>query len=110
VADSVSFVAWSEDDKWLLSGGNDLVVKLWDAHSGLVLRDFIKHTEPVTAMAWCAAVALCPLPSALGPRPSALSALYFAAHGSARLAAPLPPRRRCVACAAASCHDVLCSC
>lgn len=52
LADSVSFVAWSEDDKWLLSGGNDLVVKLWDTSTGQLIRDFMRHTEPVTAMAW----------------------------------------------------------
>ena len=48
----MSFVAWSADDKWLLSGGNDLVVRLWDTASGLLVRNFVKHTEPVTAMAW----------------------------------------------------------
>ncbi len=52
MADCVSYVAWSRDDKWLLSGGNDLVVKLWDARSGQHVRDFVKHTEPVTAIAW----------------------------------------------------------
>jgi WD40 repeat protein len=51
-ADCVSYVAWSLDDKWLLSGGNDLAVNLWDAASGLLLRQFVRHTEPVTAMAW----------------------------------------------------------
>ena len=49
----MSYVAWSLDDKWLLSGGNDLAVNLWDAASGLLLRQFVRHTEPVTAMAWC---------------------------------------------------------
>ena len=52
LADSVSFVAWSEDDKWLLSGGNDLVVKLWDTSTGQLIRDFMGHTEAVTAIAW----------------------------------------------------------
>jgi len=50
--DCVSYVAWSKDDKWLLSAGNDLVVKLWDTASGALLRDFTRHSEPVTAMAW----------------------------------------------------------
>ena len=51
-ADCVSYVAWSLDDKWLLSGANDLAVNLWDAASGLLLRQFVRHSEPVTAIAW----------------------------------------------------------
>lgn len=50
--DAVSYVAWSRCDKWLLSGGNDLVVKLWDTRTGVLVRDFMRHTEAVTAMAW----------------------------------------------------------
>ena len=38
--------------RWLLSGANDLVVKLWDVDSGALVRNFRRHTEPVTAIAW----------------------------------------------------------
>ena len=75
MADCVSYVAWSRDDKWLLSGGNDLVVKLWDAGSGLHLRDFVHHTEPVTAIAWSPSPSL-PLPLPL-PLRSATPSLAF---------------------------------
>jgi WD40 repeat protein len=36
----------------VVSGGNDLVVKVWDTSSGSLLRDFVRHREPVTAIAW----------------------------------------------------------
>ena len=92
-ADCVSYVAWSLDDKWLLSGGNDLVVNLWDANSGERVRQFLRHTEPVTAIAWSAPAACHTslirqpdgLPRHLLPRP------YFPPAASVR--APLCKRK-----------------
>eukprot|EP00897_Mesotaenium_endlicherianum_P008127 jgi/Mesen1/7342/ME000377S06567 len=48
----LSFVAWSPDDRLLLTCGNDLLVKLWDTHTGACRHTLHKHTEPVTACAW----------------------------------------------------------
>jgi WD40 repeat protein len=52
-------------------GGNDLAVKLWDTETGALLRDFMQHTEPVTAMAWSEPQTLHPKleTPALNPKP-----------------------------------------
>jgi len=50
--DAVSSVAWSQEDRWLLSCGNDRSIRLWDPKGGNLLQTFFQHTEPVTALAW----------------------------------------------------------
>jgi len=50
--DSVSFLAWSHDDTRMLSCGNDCTIKLWDMEAAVCLRNFLGHSEPVTALAW----------------------------------------------------------
>ena len=49
---AVNIVAWSPDDRWLLSGGGDLTIKLWETQTGDMLREFKVHTESVSAIAW----------------------------------------------------------
>jgi len=49
---AISFVAWSPDNKMLLSCGNDNLVKLWDIQTGICTKTFSKHIEPVTAVSW----------------------------------------------------------
>jgi WD40 repeat protein len=48
----VSFVAWSADDTYLLTCGNDHALKLWNTNTGTLMQTFKKHTEPVTSCAW----------------------------------------------------------
>ncbi len=45
-------VAFSPDGRWLLSGGADHRVRLWDAVTGQALEVFEGHTDPVYALAW----------------------------------------------------------
>ena len=49
---AVTAVAYSPDGKFLLSGGEDQTVKLWDAASGKELRTFTGHREAVTSVAF----------------------------------------------------------
>eukprot|EP00960_Hanusia_phi_P007012 199899-Hanusia_phi.AAC.2 len=49
---AVNIVAWNPDDRWLLSGGGDLTIKLWETRTGNLLREFKVHTESVSAIAW----------------------------------------------------------
>mmetsp|Transcript_3831 Transcript_3831/g.10569 ORF Transcript_3831/g.10569 Transcript_3831/m.10569 type:complete len:291 (+) Transcript_3831:216-1088(+) len=49
---SISFLAWSPDDRKLLSCGSGNSVRMWDTTSGAVLRDFFVHTNSVSACAW----------------------------------------------------------
>ncbi|NJL29504.1 MAG: NACHT domain-containing protein, partial [Thermoanaerobaculia bacterium] len=49
---SVRTVAWSPDDRLIVSGSNDGSLKLWDAASGALLATFEGHAGGVTSVAW----------------------------------------------------------
>jgi len=46
------FLAWSPDDRWLLSCGSDKLLKLWETATGECVRNFLKQKESVTSCAW----------------------------------------------------------
>ncbi|HZI86182.1 MAG TPA: caspase family protein [Pyrinomonadaceae bacterium] len=48
---SANAVAFSPDNRWLVSGGKDNVIKIWDLATGNVLRTFYAHTSNVNAVA-----------------------------------------------------------
>jgi len=48
---SVNAVAFSPDNHWLVSGGKDNVIKLWDLTTGNVLRTFYGHSSNINALA-----------------------------------------------------------
>ncbi len=50
----VKCMAVSPDGKYLATGGNDLIVKLWDLQSGLLLRNFGGHTQNINTVAFSA--------------------------------------------------------
>lgn len=41
----------SRDGKWLVSGGQDHSIKLWDANKGFLLRDFRGHGQNIMSLA-----------------------------------------------------------
>src|SRR5262249_17519621 len=45
-------VAWSPDGKWIASGGQDRVVRLWDAATGQQVRALPGHARTVSALAF----------------------------------------------------------
>jgi WD40 repeat protein/class 3 adenylate cyclase len=47
----ITKVAFSPDDKWILTGGNDYTVRLFDAQSGKQLQIFNGHTDGITDIA-----------------------------------------------------------
>jgi len=49
---SVNSVAFSPDGRFVLTGGRDSTVRLWDAASGDEVRAFSGHTSPVTSVAF----------------------------------------------------------
>jgi len=49
---AVTSVAYSPDGKYLLTGGEDRTVKLWDAATGKEVRTFEGHRGPVTSVAF----------------------------------------------------------
>jgi WD40 repeat protein len=51
-AGDVSTVAFSPDGRWVASGGEDSTVKVWNSHSGDLLRSFRGHTGLVSTMAF----------------------------------------------------------
>jgi WD40 repeat protein len=44
--------AFSPDGKLLASGGSDATVRLWDAHTGKLLRVLMGHEQEISALAW----------------------------------------------------------
>jgi len=48
--DIIRVCIWSEDGKQIISGGQDALVKIWDAESGTVLKELIGHTTYVLSM------------------------------------------------------------
>jgi small GTP-binding protein len=51
---AVYSVAWSADDRRILSGSDDTTVRLWDVETGRCLRVFEGHTNCVQSVAWSA--------------------------------------------------------
>jgi WD40 repeat protein len=49
---AVNSMAFSKDSNWLLSGGGDKIVRLWDLASGRETMSFIGHTAEVTSVAF----------------------------------------------------------
>jgi WD40 repeat protein len=49
---AVLAVAWSPDGKFIVTGGNDQLVILWDAQTGAELRHFQGHTALVSSVAF----------------------------------------------------------
>ena len=47
---SVSTVAFSPDGKYVVTGSDDLTVKLWDVASGREIRTFRGHAAKITAV------------------------------------------------------------
>jgi len=45
-------LAWSADDRYLLTASNDRTVRLWAPPSEQPVHVFTKHTEPVTSVGW----------------------------------------------------------
>jgi len=48
---SVNAVAFSPDNHWLVSGGKDNVIKIWDLTTGNVLRTLYGHSSNINALA-----------------------------------------------------------
>jgi len=51
-SDRVRAVAFSPDGLVLASAGNDRVVKLWDVHTGVLLRTLFGHTDRIECLAF----------------------------------------------------------
>jgi WD40 repeat protein len=49
--EAVNSIAISPDGKWLVSGGEDSTVRIWDAASGLERHRLFGHTQPVKSVA-----------------------------------------------------------
>jgi WD40 repeat protein len=45
----VRTVAFSQDQNFLVSGGNDSVLRVWSVESGKCLREFQGHSKEITA-------------------------------------------------------------
>jgi WD40 repeat protein len=48
---SINAVAFSPDNRWLVSGGKDNVIKIWDLTNGNVLRTLYGHSSNINALA-----------------------------------------------------------
>lgn len=44
----ITCVAYSPDGRYILSGGEDRTVRLWDAETGSEIRRFVGHQRPIT--------------------------------------------------------------
>jgi WD40 repeat protein/uncharacterized caspase-like protein len=50
-SDGVSALCYSPDGKYLVSGGGDNTIKIWDMSNGLLLRTLIGHKQPIKSVA-----------------------------------------------------------
>jgi eukaryotic-like serine/threonine-protein kinase len=48
----VERACYSPDGQWLATGGRDGTVRLWDTHSGRLVRILVGHAGPVSMLAW----------------------------------------------------------
>lgn len=51
---TVKAVAWSADGQYVVSGGSDGAVRVWEAATGNVVVTYRGHTEGINAVAWSA--------------------------------------------------------
>ena len=51
-SDVVRALAWSPDSTRLISGSDDSLAKIWDAHTGGEILTLANHTAPVYSVAW----------------------------------------------------------
>lgn len=49
---AVRVIAWSPDGAAVASGGEDALVKVWEAATGTVLALYTEHTGPISALDW----------------------------------------------------------
>ena len=49
----VTTVAFSPDDKWIVSGGEDKTIRIWDSHTGKQIRVFEGHSAALSSVAVC---------------------------------------------------------
>ena len=53
-SDAVSCCAYSPDSQWIVSGGKDQLLFIWDARTGEMIRQFEGHRDEVTCCAFTA--------------------------------------------------------
>src|SRR5437868_4703297 len=49
---AVGAVAWSPDGRYIVSGGNDFTVQVWDAATGKRLMKYSRYSDSVNTVAW----------------------------------------------------------
>lgn len=51
-SDFITSISWSPHGKYLVTGGADAKIKIWESFSGRVVNTLSKHTGGVTAVSW----------------------------------------------------------